>query len=311
MEPERKELKPTADLDDLLVKSSRTFALSIPLLPEPTRREVTVAYLLFRIADTFEDAARWPREERCRALEDFIRLLHDPDGEEVARLTTAWRATPPIDHAGYLELLEATPSVLEAFAALSPAARHQVRLHTERTAEGMADFVSRGTPEGSLLLTTLADLRAYCYVVAGIVGEMLTELFIIGHRSLEPMARDLRQRAAAFGEGLQLVNILKDSEADGSEGRIYVPRSVPRQTLFSLAREDLDRAAEYTTIIQEAHSPRGVVAFNALPILLARATLDHVELAGPGAKITRNEVFEIVTRLNADLDAGRPAVVVA
>ena len=60
-----------ADLDDLLEKTSRTFALSIPVLPEPTRREVMIAYLLFRIADTFEDAAHWPPEERIAALADF------------------------------------------------------------------------------------------------------------------------------------------------------------------------------------------------------------------------------------------------
>ena len=48
----------TAHLDGLLLKSSRTFALSIPLLPDPTRREVTVAYLLFRIADTFTENLR-------------------------------------------------------------------------------------------------------------------------------------------------------------------------------------------------------------------------------------------------------------
>ena len=58
-----------ADLDDLLEKTSRTFALSIPVLPEPTRREVMIAYLLFRIADTFEDAAHWQPEARiARAL---------------------------------------------------------------------------------------------------------------------------------------------------------------------------------------------------------------------------------------------------
>ncbi len=53
-----------ADLDELLVKTSRTFALSIPPLPEPTRRQVTVAYLLFRLIDTVEDASHWPKQRR-------------------------------------------------------------------------------------------------------------------------------------------------------------------------------------------------------------------------------------------------------
>jgi phytoene/squalene synthetase len=45
------------DLADLLQRTSRTFGLAIPRLSEPTRTEVTIAYLLFRIADTLEDAA--------------------------------------------------------------------------------------------------------------------------------------------------------------------------------------------------------------------------------------------------------------
>ena len=44
------------ELQALLGETSRTFALAIPRLPEPRMTEVTVAYLLFRIADTFKDA---------------------------------------------------------------------------------------------------------------------------------------------------------------------------------------------------------------------------------------------------------------
>src|SRR5438552_18417468 len=60
-----------ADLDALLAKTSRTFALAIPFLPEPTRREVTIAYLLLRIGDTFEDATGWPTEKKTAALTEF------------------------------------------------------------------------------------------------------------------------------------------------------------------------------------------------------------------------------------------------
>ena len=71
-EIERREWR-AADLEELLIASSRTFALAIPHLPEPTRREVTIAYLLFRVADTFEDATSWPRSSRIEALERFVR----------------------------------------------------------------------------------------------------------------------------------------------------------------------------------------------------------------------------------------------
>src|SRR5204862_5048117 len=96
-------LRAMAQLDDLLEKTSRTFALSIPMLPEPTRRHVGISYLLFRIADTFEDAARWSRAKRLAALDELARLLETPGGEE--RASAHWLADPPVSHAGYLELL--------------------------------------------------------------------------------------------------------------------------------------------------------------------------------------------------------------
>ena len=46
------------EIESLLQKTSRTFALTIPYLPRPIRDEIGVAYLLFRIIDTFEDAVR-------------------------------------------------------------------------------------------------------------------------------------------------------------------------------------------------------------------------------------------------------------
>ena len=64
-----------ADLDQLLEGSSRTFALTIPLLPEPIRAQVTVAYLLFRVADTLEDSERWTLAARGEKLRAFAAVL--------------------------------------------------------------------------------------------------------------------------------------------------------------------------------------------------------------------------------------------
>lgn len=296
------------DLDQLLEKTSRTFALSIPLLPEPTRREVTLAYLLFRIADTFEDAALWPREQRIAALEDFSRLLEDPTSDAVERLSKVWVAELPLRHEGYLELLEETPFVLAEFAKLSPAGRELVKVHTQRTAQGMAGFVSRTGDDGELRLEDFQDLRDYCYVVAGIVGEMLTELFLLGRETLAEVAPYLRVRSRLFGEALQLVNILKDAAFDAKEGRVYLPEGLPRSEVFELAHDDLEAAIEYTLALQRAGAEKGLVAFNALPALLAWATLDKVAEEGPGAKISREQLWSIVAELEKALDEGRPAI---
>jgi len=299
-----------ADLEDLLLRTSRTFALSIPRLPEPTRSEVRVAYLLFRIADTFDDAAPWPRERRLQALEDLCGLLEEDEASGLAaaarRCADSWTAgDPPSAHEGYLDLLAATPEVMGAFTSLRAPARRQVAVHTARTARGMEEFVRRHDALGRLRLGDLDDLQGYCYVVAGIVGEMLTELFLLATPGLAEAADALRERAASFGEALQLVNILKDSADDEREGRSYLPASVPRERVFALARRDLEVAGEYVARLQRGGAPRGAVAFTALPVELAWRTLDRVEEGGPGSKLRRAEVGAVVARVEARVALGR------
>jgi farnesyl-diphosphate farnesyltransferase len=295
------------NLEELLEKTSRTFALSIPVLPEPTRRQVMIAYLLFRIADTFEDAAHWPPDRRREALGQFEALLRDPAPEDARRLSEQWVAGGPSAHAGYCELIARVPFVLESFFSLDPDAVSSVRDHVIRSARGMAGFVTRSDGD-TLALKDLEDLKAYCYAVAGIVGEMLTDLFLLKRDALVPSTPYLRERAATFGEALQLVNILKDSSVDISEGRSFLPSSVPRSEVFALARRDLKTAGDYTLALQKAGAPRGIVEFCALPAELAWATLEKVEARGPGAKISRLEVFAIKQRVDRALDRGEPPV---
>lgn len=300
--PKRQEL-----LQELLVETSRTFALSIPLLPEPTRHGVTVAYLLFRIADTFEDAELWPPERRIAALARFDRLLRARAPNEAAVCAAEWSADPPTSHPGYRRLLASTPEVVAALLAVPEAGRAAIVAHTLRTSALMSSFVARSRSDGILVLRDLQDLRDYCYAVAGVVGEMLTELFIADWE-LAAVAAELRERAVRFGEGLQLTNILKDSRSDARHGRSYVPPGVDRGEVFALARADLEAAAEYVRALQGAAAPAGLVAFNALPVLLARATLERVERDGAGSKITRDEVFGLKRRMDRAIAAGHPAV---
>jgi farnesyl-diphosphate farnesyltransferase len=165
----------------------------------------------------------------------------------------------------------------------------------------MARFVAR-TEDGGLSLRSIEELKDYCYVVAGLVGEMLTDLFVLGRPSLDEAAPFLRARAATFGEALQLVNILKDADADGAEGRRYLPEGVPRGEVFALARRDLAVAGEYVVALQRAGAPRGLVEFTALPSELAWASLDRIEEAGPGSKVSRPEVLRIARRVRRAID---------
>ena len=58
-----------------LQKVSRTFALTIPLLPPQLTDWVGNAYLLCRIADTIEDDAVMNNEDKARELEAFVSYL--------------------------------------------------------------------------------------------------------------------------------------------------------------------------------------------------------------------------------------------
>ncbi len=292
------------DLDDLLRKTSRTFALAIPLLPEPTRTSVAVAYLLFRVADTFEDSTEWPRAERVAALEAFAKVLGSRDRAAIGDLRDQWLARPPCDHAGYLELVGRCDELLAFVWSLEPGTQRILVHHATRTAEGMAGVVTRGDAQGRLALRSLSELREYCYIVAGIVGELLTDLFLHDAPQLEDERAALEANTRAFGEGLQLVNILKDSASDATDGRSYLPEGVTRAEILGLARDDLDAADHYVAALQHGAAPRGFIAFTGLSVMLARASLDRLEVAGSGAKVSREDVFRIFSRLDVALDRG-------
>jgi farnesyl-diphosphate farnesyltransferase len=291
-------------LFDLLHKTSRTFALTIPLLPEPTRRQVGVAYLLFRIIDSFEDATLWTAAKRVEALNEFSRLIDRADPRAASAAAARWIEDPPLEHAGYLELIEQTPRVLQWHGGLGALARQAIRDHLLRTAQGMARFVARGDGSGALRLETPAELHEYCFVVAGIVGELLTELYLLGSPRLDEIAGKLRARAARFGEGLQLVNILKDVQPDAAQGRVYLPRELTLPQVFALAREDLLAALEYTELLRWAEADFGVIAFNALNARLALATLEVLSAQGLGSKLTRQQLKGVIEDVLGSIRAG-------
>ena len=293
------------DVEGLLTKTSRTFALAIAFLPSPLRDEVGIAYLLFRIADTLEDTTAWPVAKRALALRRFEGLLASPGrGREAADAASDWASDAPSDHEGYRELLHAMPQIIALAHARPAKVRAALLLHVLRTSEGMRAFLARADAEGRLSLETIEDLQRYCYVVAGIVGELLTELFVIADPRLDALAARLSPLAPGFGEGLQLVNILKDETADVADGRRYMPGRASSALVHALARRGLAQAGEYISLLEAAGANRGILAFVGIPWRLAHAALDAIEQRGAGAKVTRERVAEIVASVLASLDAG-------
>lgn len=286
-----------AQLQKLLVRTSRTFALAIPLLPEPTRTEVGLAYLLFRAADTVEDAPDWTRAERTRGLEEFLALLK-PGGALAAKaVADRWKEDDLTDEPGCVELIELLPNLMASTEALAPGARDIIWEHVGRTTRGMRDIVNAGNDAGSVRLQSVKELQDYCYLVAGIVGELLTALFVHDAPALSAVKAQLEAEQRAFGEGLQLVNILKDQSTDAEAGRFYLPPQVPRAEILALAGRDLEAAARYIDTLRKGGAPSGFVAFTTMPHQLAEANLRQLETEGPGAKVPRSQVEKLLAKM--------------
>ena len=278
-----------AELADLLERTSRTFALTIPLLDEPLATDVGLAYLLYRIADTLEDAPLWGRDTRMMALDSFGEWLVGAEAERRWLDTVA--TSPPTDDAGCLALIARAEGLRTSVAQRGHDLSLAMTMDVVRTSSKMAEFVARQTDAGGLVLNDVEDLKEYCYAVAGIVGELLTEMFLKRDPSLEPERDALMDLAPAFGEALQLVNILKDADADAREGRMYLPRNTPRADVVRMAREDLVSANQYVEILRDAGASLHVRRFCELPVRRAEATLDRLD---DGAeKLSREEVMKI------------------
>lgn len=280
-------------IEELLQTTSRTFALSIPLLPSPLDHKITLSYLVFRIADTLEDADRLDRSDRQRGLASFCDVLDDLSPLSAEQWSLEWSGRAISDNEHYNRLLRETPQIVAAVSDIDAPSRGAIVHHAKRSAFGMAEFLGKADHRANLQLSSLDDLRRYCYFVAGIVGELITDLFVIEREDLSESSA-LRAHAAAFGEGLQLVNILKDSSDDEKCGRAYLPPQVPIDEVFELALDDLKQADTYVKTLREMQAPPGYIAFCDAPVQLAQATLRVVREHGPGSKVPRDEMFALL-----------------
>ncbi len=206
----------------LLPGVSRTFALTIPELPAELRDTVTNAYLLCRIADTLEDHSALPADEK-RDL--FLALTHAIRGDEPAaelakRMEAAVIAFAPVAERDLVSALERVVAVTHG---LPDAHRIAVTRCVTVMGEGMARFQETKSPTG---LPNRAAFDDYCYRVAGVVGEMLTDLFCMEIPEMEERRGDLMPLGRDFGLGLQATNILKDVWSDRENGVCWLPRDV-------------------------------------------------------------------------------------
>jgi farnesyl-diphosphate farnesyltransferase len=247
----------------LLRRVSRSFYLSLAILPKSLRPPIGLAYLLARATDSVADTRLIPRHERLGRLRELRSAIATPG----ARITADDLARVQADGAER-ELLERLPECLTWLEALPAEDAARVRAVLATITDGQAFDLSRFPGEDASALAALdtrEDLDRYTYLVAGCVGEFWTDMHLAHRRRLarwDPAA--MRARGVRFGKALQMTNVLRDVPRDLRLGRCYLPAR--ELAALGLAPSDL-------------LDPERRLRAHPLVDALLRLTLDHYEVA--------------------------------
>lgn len=320
-------MSPAADVDvaarpllgPLLAAVSRSFYLSLRFLPPPVRETLGVSYLLARAADTIADVESRPAVERLSLLRHLKTVLAGSPGNSLLAELREFASGVP--HAGEQELLNRMDECLHVFYQLPTLARRRVEILLGHILRGMELDLER-FPESEPMrcLATRAELEEYTWLVAGCVGEFWT--WICADQLPGVYTRDPGEMAILgkeYGQGLQLINILRDQAADAAIGRCYLPEeSLRKAGLHGPVQWPAEDWAPWhavrTGLLAEAHrhlqsgwkyaaSLRSLrLRFAALmPLLIGAATLAGISrLPAGGApaafRIPRSEVRRLIRR---------------
>ncbi len=214
-------------LFDLLPQVSRSFSLSVRILPKALQRPIGLAYLFCRAADTIADTRLVPPASRLERLQDYRAAFAEQNLAICQTLET--ELGPRQDNPAERLLLSSLGPCFSCLDALDPHDQAHIRTLVLTLTQGMQmDLtVFPSEEEGRVgVLETRADLDRYTYFVAGCVGEFWTKISLAHVASLQDWkAEDMLARAVRFGKGLQLTNILRDLAHDLRIGRCYLPRT--------------------------------------------------------------------------------------
>jgi farnesyl-diphosphate farnesyltransferase len=295
----------------LLKRVSRSFYLSLRLLPGPMRQPAALAYLLARASDTLADSAAAPSAIRIDCLERFSACL--VAGEAPQWPTDIIRG---LDDPDEEQLLHSVPELLGMLGGLPPAQASLIRNVVEIIISGQRlDLERFGNADADrpVSLPDAAALDDYTWRVAGCVGEFWTRLGLLtlGRSFSEQSAGILVDHAIRYGRGLQLVNILRDLPADLAQGRCYLPVPDPADRAALMreharwlesARDHLAHGFRYSACLKS----RRLRTASVLPAMIARDTLDLLEAAGQAVlagriKVPRAAVYRSLIRAFAGI----------
>ena len=215
-------------LRHVLKKVSRSFYLSLIILPGSVRQQVSLAYLFCRIADTIADTRLIPLHERLGALGVFQEqfMLTSPPLLPLEKLQRAVLLHQGGE--GEQLLFSHLSDCFRIFESFSSTDQQYIRELVLTLTRGMEMDLHHFPEETAVMVRALPDLPTldlYTYYVAGVVGEFWTKLHIAHLPALQRChSEGLCRLGINFGKGLQLTNILKDLAKDFHHGRCYLPQ---------------------------------------------------------------------------------------
>jgi farnesyl-diphosphate farnesyltransferase len=220
--------RPTELLTGLLRDVSRSFYLTLRVLPGSIRSPIGLAYLLARTTDTIADTELVSLEQRARSLQALRDRILGAGSQPLEFGELARNQGLPAERV-LLGQCEASLALLEQ---QPPADRMLIREVLAVIISGQELDLRRfanASAESVVAVQTDAELDDYTYRVAGCVGEFWTK---VCRAHLFPEARlddaALLADAVRFGKGLQLVNVLRDLPVDLRKGRCYLPEKALR-----------------------------------------------------------------------------------
>jgi farnesyl-diphosphate farnesyltransferase len=285
----------------ILKNVSRSFYLSLRLLPRGMRDGASLGYLLARTSDTIADTANIPVNDRISLLDDYERSVQS--GESFIAPDVLLDSCTD----GEKVLLEKAGEIIAWLAELEPAVQLLVHDVLKTIISGQKlDLQRFGNASAAqhMELQNDAELLDYCYRVAGCVGEFWTKLGY--HSEGREFSREpievMLPWARHFGQALQLVNILRDLPEDLRAGRYYLPHTASLaigENMLVQHRRWLLQARHFLTdgmLYCEALRGRKLRAATVLPALLAEETIDRLQTATwhqleQRVKVPRSTVF--------------------
>jgi farnesyl-diphosphate farnesyltransferase len=303
----------------ILARVSRSFYLSIRLLPKKLRDPVSLGYLLARASDTIADTTELPLDLRTEKLHLLARGIQgEALGDAIVHLGAS--LAPLQKNKAERALIESLQSCLNWLEQSEVLDREEVRAVLEQINRGqILDLERFRNPKQIVALETSAQLDEYTYLVAGSAGEFWTRLCFRHLPKFATRSEDnMLGMAKRYGMGLQLINILRDAGADLRAGRCYFsneelaaaamqPSQIVReperfQPIYRKWREKAERGIEAGLQYANAIRNRRVRIATALPGLIGARTLALLRDAGATTlhrhiKVPRSEVRGIVASL--------------